>query len=99
MTRRGGLTLTPLKPPAKIRENNTLLPQQRRSTEYVINSTLCPPEYEMQMVAEEFCKLCKTIINKCEGGYSAMVNLIFQSWLKDIRVHIEDGNLMERENM
>ena len=28
-----------------------------------------------------------------------MANLIFQSWLKDIRVHGEDQNLTEREAM
>ena len=28
-----------------------------------------------------------------------MANLIFQSWLKDIRVHVEDRNLTEREAM
>ena len=26
-----------------------------------------------------------------------MANLIFQSWIKDIRVHVEDRNLSERE--
>ena len=26
-----------------------------------------------------------------------MANLIFQSWLKDIKVHVEDWHLMERE--
>ena len=51
----------------------------------------------MQMVAWKFCKLCEPKINKLKGGYSAMVNFIFQSWLKDIRVHVEDWNLMERE--
>ena len=38
-------------------------------------------------------------INKLKGGYSATANLIFQSWLKDIRVHVEDRNLSEREAM
>ena len=51
----------------------------------------------MQMAAREFCKLCEPKINKLKGGYSAMANLIFQSWLKDIRVHVEDRNLSERE--
>ena len=30
-------------------------------------------------------------------GYSATANLIFQSWLKDIRVHVEDRNMTQRE--
>ena len=49
------------------------------------------------MAAQEFCKLCELKINKLKGGYSAKVNLIFQSWLKDIKVHVEDWNLTERE--
>ena len=28
-----------------------------------------------------------------------MANLIFQSWLKDIKIHVEDQNLMEREDI
>ena len=38
-------------------------------------------------------------ISKLKGCYSATANLIFQSWLKDIRVHVEDQNLSEREAM
>ena len=45
----------------------------------------------------EFCKLHKPKINKLKGGYSATANLIFQLWLKDIRVHVEDWNLTEWE--
>ena len=51
----------------------------------------------MKVAAQEFCKLCKPKINKLKGGYSATANLIFQSWLKDINIHIEDWNLTERE--
>ena len=36
-------------------------------------------------------------IKKLKDGYSATANLIFQSWLKDINVHVEDWNLTERE--
>ena len=36
---------------------------------------------------------------KLKGGYSATANLIFQSWLKDIWVHVEDQNLTQREAM
>ena len=32
-----------------------------------------------------------------KGGYSATANLIFQSWLKDVRVHVEERNLSQRE--
>ena len=51
----------------------------------------------MKVVVQEFCKLCKPKINKLKGGYSATANLIFQSWLKDIKIHVEDWNLTERE--
>ena len=51
----------------------------------------------MKVAVQEFCKLHEPKINKLKGGYSATANLIFQSWLKDINVHIEDWNLTERE--
>ena len=53
----------------------------------------------MQMAVQEFHKMCELKINKLKGGYSAMANLIFQLWLKDIRVHVEDQNLKERQAM
>ena len=49
------------------------------------------------MAVHEFQKLCELKINKLKGGYSATANLIFQSWLKDIRVHVEERNLSQRE--
>ena len=51
----------------------------------------------MKVAAQEFCKLHEPKINKLRGGYSATANLIFQSWLKDINIHVEDRNLTERE--
>ena len=51
----------------------------------------------MKVAVQEFCKLWKPKINKLKGGYSATANLIFQSWLKDINIHVEDQNLTERE--
>ena len=62
-----------------------------------VNPVTYPPGYEMKVAAQEFCKLCKPKINKLKGGYSATANLIFQSWLKYINVHVEDWNLTERE--
>ena len=41
--------------------------------------------------------MCKPKINKCKGGYSAIANLIVQLLLKDIKVHVEDWNLTQRE--
>ena len=51
----------------------------------------------MKVAVQEFCKLHKPKINKLKGGYSATANLIFQLWLKDINIHVEDWNLTERE--
>ena len=53
----------------------------------------------MKMVVQEFCKLCKPKINKLKDWYSATAKLIFQSWLKDIKVHVKDQNLTERETI
>ena len=87
---KGGLTSTPLKSSVTVGEDNTLLPQQRRSRENLMNAAMCPPRYKMWMAVQEFCKMCEPKINKLRGGYSAIANLIFQSWLKDIRVHVKD---------
>ena len=46
---------------------------------------------------QEFHKLLEPKISKLKGGYSATANLIFQSWLRDIKVHVKDWNLTERE--
>lgn len=48
------------------------------------------------MAMQEFHMMHEPKINKLKGGYSATANLIFQSWLKDIRVHVEDQNLTQR---
>ena len=81
----GGFTSTPLRHPEEDR---------RRAR---VNSDVYPPGYEMKVAVQEFSKLCKPKINKLKGGYSATANLIFQSWLKDINIHVEDWNLTERE--
>ena len=51
------------------------------------------------MAAEDLQKLPKPKISKPKGGYFAMVNLAFQSWLKDIKIQVEDCNLTQRENI
>ena len=61
------------------------------------NPDVYPPRYEMKVAVQEFCKLCEPKINKLKGGYSVTANLIFQSWLKDINIHVEDWNLTEKE--
>ena len=96
---KGGLTSTSLKSSAKVGEDNILFPQQTSARESFVSPAMCAPRYEMQVPVQEFCKLHEPKINKLKDGYSAKANLIFQSWLRDIRVHVEDQNLMEREAM
>ena len=81
----GGFTSTPIRHPEEDRLKARMDPE-----EY-------PPGYQMKVVVQEFHKLCKPKINKLKGGYSPTANLIFQSWLKDINIHVEDQNLNERE--
>ena len=71
-------------------------PEEGRSKARV-NTEVYPPRYDMKVAVQEFHKLHKPKINKLKGGYSATANLIFQSWLKDINIHVEDWNLTERE--
>ena len=81
----GRFTSTPIRHPEEGRT------KARASTK------VYPTRYDMKVVVQEFCKLHKPKINKLKGGYSATANLIFQSWLKDINVHVQDQNLTERE--
>ena len=96
---KGGLTSTPLKSSVKVGEDNISLPQWRKARKSLMNTTACPPREEMQMDTQEFHKIHEPKINKLKGNYSATANLIFQSWLKDIWVHVEDQNLTQREAM
>ena len=51
----------------------------------------------MEMTVQEFHKLHETKLNKLKRWTLSMANLIFQSWLKDIKIHVEDWNLTQRE--
>ena len=86
----GGLTSTLWKLPEE-RESN-IIPHLSQ-----VAPTIYPPGHEIKMTVQEFCKLCEPNINKLKGWYSAKVNLIFQSWLKDIKIHVEDQNLTQRK--
>ena len=74
----GGFTSTPRRYPEKSRQTARF------------NPATYPPGYEMKVAMQEFHKLHEHKINKLKGGYSATANLIFQSCLKDINVHVED---------
>ena len=67
-SQKGDLTSTPLKSSVKVGEDNILLPQQRKARESLMNTTACPPRYEMQMAVQEFCKMCEPKLNKLKGG-------------------------------
>ena len=98
-SQKGVLTSTPLKSSVKVGKKNILLPQWRKARESLMSNTGSPPRYEIQVAMQEFYKMCKPKTNKLKGGYSVTANLIFQSWLKDIWVHVEDCTLTQREAM
>ena len=51
----------------------------------------------LQAAATEFKKLREPKVAKFIGGYSSDASLIFQSWLKDIRVYTFEHHLSQRE--
>ena len=51
----------------------------------------------LQAAATEFKKLHEPKVAKFKGGYSSDASLIFQSWLKDIRVYTIEHCLSQRE--
>ena len=64
-----------------------LYPEELRSKAR-LNLATYLPGYEMKMAVQEFHRLHEPNINKLNGGYSVTANLLFQSWLKDIKVHL-----------
>ena len=48
-SQKGGFTSTPLKSAAKVGEDYSLPPQQKKARESLLTNTVCPPGYEMQM--------------------------------------------------
>ena len=92
-----GLKSTLMKMP-EARESNILPPMQhKRLSASQMAPKMYPAGYNMQMFAQESHKLHDLKINKHKSGYSAIDNLIFQSLLKDIRFHVEDWNVTQRE--
>ena len=51
----------------------------------------------LQLMAEEFRKICKPQIQKLRGRYSANAMLIFNSWLKDIDMCVSEWKLTNME--
>ena len=56
-----------------------------------------PEEISLHAAACKFRKIWEPKISKLMGRYSSLAGLIFQSWLKDIHVHIEDRRPTQRE--
>ena len=54
-------------------------------------------EIGLQAATCEFRKMREPKINKLKGGYTSSAGLVFQSWLKDICVHMQDRRLTQRE--
>ena len=51
----------------------------------------------LQVAATKFKKLCEPKVAKFKGGYSSDASLVFQSWLKDIRVYTIEHRLSQQE--
>ena len=51
----------------------------------------------LQLVVEEFRKICKPNIQKTKGGYSANAILVFNSWLKDVEMGMKEQILTNME--
>ena len=56
-----------------------------------------PEDVRLHAAAHEFRKMQEPKISKLKSGYSSSAGLIFQSWLKDIQVHVEDRRLTQRQ--
>ena len=53
--------------------------------------------HSLQLVAEEFRKIHEPKIQKLKGGYSANTMLVFNSWLKDIKMCVRERKLTNME--
>ena len=53
--------------------------------------------HSLQLVAEEFRKICESKIQKLKGRYVANAMLVFNSWLQDIEMCIKSGKLSNME--
>ena len=54
-------------------------------------------EHRLQMAVQELNKIQEPKILKLKGGYLANATLIFNSWLKDIDMCVQDDNLSEHK--
>ena len=73
------------------------VPRPRKSLAAVKHSMTEVAEHSLEVAAQEFKKIREPKIAKLKGGYSANAALIFNSWLKDIDMCVQDHNLTEHE--
>ena len=81
----GGLTSTPSNLPEEV-----ALPPRPVLESY-------PDKIELHAAAPEFKKMWEPKISKLKGGYTSSAGLVFESWLKDLCVHVQDRWLTKRE--
>ena len=53
--------------------------------------------HSLQLMAEEFRKICKSKIQKLKGRYPANTMLVLNSWLKDIEMCVSEWKLTNME--
>ena len=56
-----------------------------------------PEEIRLHVAACEFRKMQEPKIGKLKGCYTSSAGLVFQSWLKDICVHVQERRLTQTE--
>ena len=73
----------------------------RLGTPYIRNKMMredaSMASHSLQLVAEEFRKICKPKIQKLKSRYSANALLVFNSWLKDIEMCVKERKLTNME--
>ena len=55
--------------------------------------------HSLQLAAEVFKRIRESQISKLKGGYSTDAMLLFNSWLKDIEMCIEEWRLLNLETV
>ena len=66
------------------------VPRPRKSLSAVKHIMTEVSEHSLEVAAQEFKKICEPKISKLKGGYLANAALIFNSWLKDIEMCVQD---------
>ena len=70
----------------------TLYQKVKQTRKYASIASHC-----LQLMTEEFRKICKPKIQKLKGRYSANAMLLFNSWLKDTKMCVKEQRLTNIE--